>query len=613
MRQLPVGAEPGGEGTDFRVWAPGCRKVEVVLEGGSGAFALEAESEGYFSGPGHGVKPGALYRFRLDGGEAFPDPASRFQPQGPHGPSEVIDPFAFRWSDEGWRGLRPGGQVLYEMHVGTFTAQGTWDGARARLPELAELGITALELMPIADFAGSFGWGYDGVDLFAPTRLYGTPADFRRFVDEAHRLGLGVILDVVFNHLGPDGNYLPRFSSTYLTDRHRTDWGPAINFDGEGSQPVREMMIANAVHWIREYHLDGLRLDATQDLHDSSERHILAEIAQAAREAARPRHILLVAENEPQHTRLVRAPEAGGYGLDALWNDDFHHSAMVALTGKREAYYTDYLGSPQELLSAVKHGYLYQGQRYRWQRQRRGTPAFGLPRTAFVDFIQNHDQVANSARGLRVHALTSPGRHRAMTALLLLAPATPMLFQGQEFAASTPFLFFADQAPPLSDAVRAGRREFLAQFRGLALPEWDEGFDDPADRATFTRCVLDHGEKERHPEAYALHRDLIRVRRSDPVLTAPVGFDGAVLGPQAFVLRYFGEEGDDRLLVVNLGPDLHLDPAPEPLLAPPEGKSWDVRWSSESRAYGGNGTAALDTDDSWQIPGEAAVLLGGSA
>jgi maltooligosyltrehalose trehalohydrolase len=330
----------------------------------------------------------------------------------------------------------------------------------------------------------------------------------------------------------------------------------------------------------------------------------------AARRAAGARGIWLVAENEPQHARLARAPEAGGYGVDALWNDDFHHSAMVALTGRREAYYTDYLGSPQELLSAMKYGYLYQGQRYRWQKQRRGAPALDLPRHAFVNFVQNHDQVANSARGQRVHALASPGRYRALTALMLLSPGTPMLFQGQEFAASTPFLFFADHGQPLADQIRAGRREFLAQFRTLALPEWDRGFTDPADRGTFTACLLDHAERLSHPEAYALHRDLIHLRRSDPVLSAPRAFDGAIVGPQAWIQRGFGPAGDDRLLVVNLGADLHLDPAPEPLLAPPEAGAWALRWSSEARLYGGNGTPELDTDENWRIPGEAAVLLG---
>jgi maltooligosyltrehalose trehalohydrolase len=609
MRQLPIGAEPGEEGTQFRVWAPRCARAEVLVDG-RGAFALATEPDGHFSGEVPGVRAGDRYRFRLDGGDSLPDPASRFQPEGPHGPSEVVDPLRYRWSDEAWAGLAPEGQVAYEMHVGTFTPEGTWDAASGRLPDLAEIGVTAVELMPVADFAGTFGWGYDGVNLFAPTRLYGTPDDMRGFVDRAHALGLGVVLDVVYNHLGPDGNYLPRFSSTYLTDAHKTEWGEALNFDGEGSAGVREFVLANAVHWVREYHMDGLRLDASQDVKDDSGVHILAEVAAAARRAAGPRRVWIVAENEPNQARLVRPPQAGGYGMDALWNDDFHHSAIVALTGRREAYYADYLGSPQEVLSAVKHGYLYQGQLNRRQAKRRGVPAFDVPRHAFVNYLQNHDQVANSARGARLHELTSPGRYRALTAVLLLSPATPMLFQGQEFASSAPFLYFADHEGELAEQVRSGRREFLLQFRSLALPEWDEALADPAERATFEACVLDHAEKETHEAAYALHRDLVRQRLADAVLTAPGAFDGAVLGASAWVQRSFGPAGDDRLLVVNLGPDLHLDPAPEPLLAPSERGRWTIRWSSESQAYGGHGTPDLESEDNWRIPGESAVLLG---
>jgi maltooligosyltrehalose trehalohydrolase len=609
MRQLPIGAEPGEEGTQFRVWAPSCARVEVLVDG-RGESALAAETDGHFSGQVAGVGTGDRYRFRLDGGDAFPDPASRFQPEGPHGPSQIVDPSRYRWNDEAWRGVAPEGQVVYEMHVGTFTPEGTWEAATARLVDLAELGVTVVELMPVADFAGSFGWGYDGVNLFAPTRLYGTPDGLRALVDRAHGLGLGVVLDVVYNHLGPVGNYLPRFSSTYLTEAHTTDWGAAVNFDREGSAGVREFVVANAVHWVREYHMDGLRLDATQDVKDDSEVHIVAELAAAARAAAGTRRLWLVAENEPQHARLVRPPQAGGHGLDALWNDDFHHSAIVALTGRREAYYADYRGTAQELLSAVKYGYLYQGQLNRRQEKRRGKPAFDVPRHAFVNYLQNHDQVANSARGLRLDALTSPGRYRAMTAVLLLSPGTPMLFQGQEFASSAPFLYFADHEPELGEQVRAGRREFLSQFRTLALPEWEASLADPAARATFEACVLDHAEKDSHAAASALHRDLIRLRHSDGVLTAPGGFDGAVLGAAAWVQRYFGPGGDDRLLVVNLGPDLHLDPAPEPLLAPSERGAWAIRWSSEAQAYGGNGTPELETEENWRVVGESAVLLG---
>jgi maltooligosyltrehalose trehalohydrolase len=619
-RRLPIGAEVLGDGgVHFRVWASRHHRVEVVIERGPEPRAgtapqgveLTPEGQGYFSGFVASAGAGTLYRYRLDSSEElYPDPASRFQPSGPHGPSQVIDPGQFRWTDARWPGVQLQGQVLYEMHMGTFTRAGTWEAASHELQELADAGITVVEVMPVADFAGRFGWGYDGVDLFAPTRLYGTPDECRRFVDRAHAVGLGVILDVVYNHVGPDGNYLAQFSPEYFTDRYTTDWGQAINFDGQLAGPVREFFIANAGYWIDEFHFDGLRLDATQNIYDTSPDHMLAAIARRVRQAARGRSTLLIAENEPQQTKLVRPPEQGGYGLDALWNDDFHHSAMVALTGRNEAYYTDYLGTPQEFISALKWGYLFQGQRYKWQGQRRGTPAFGLKPATFVMFIQNHDQIANSGSGLRCHQLTSPGRSKAMTALMLLSPGTPMLFQGQEFGASTSFYFFGDYTPELAALVRQGRAASLSQFPSLALPEMQSRLPDPTAPCTFERSKLDFAERQRHGEIYALHRDLLQLRRRDPVFRAQRlgGVDGAVLGPEAFVLRFFGDRGDDRLLVVNLGHDLHLDPAPEPLLAPPENRVWETLWSTEDPRYGG-GTRPLDTEDNWQIPGEAAVVL----
>ncbi|MFO0850012.1 MAG: malto-oligosyltrehalose trehalohydrolase [Gemmataceae bacterium] len=614
-RRLPVGAEvrPGG-GVHFRVWAPARSRVEVVFDGhGGGPAPLEPEGNGYFSGLVRQASVGARYRYRLDGGEAYPDPASRFQPDGPHGPSEVIDPAAFPWTDADWPGVKLEGQVLYELHVGTFTRYGTWAAAERELPELAACGITCLEVMPVAEFPGRFGWGYDGVDLFAPTRLYGRPDDFRRFVDTAHKHGLGVILDVVYNHLGPDGNYLKQFSPAYFTAKHTTEWGEAINYDGDDCGPVREFFVANAGYWVDEFHLDGLRLDATQNVYDDAppERHILTEIGRRVRQAAGRRSTIVVNENEPQHTELVRPEGEGGYGLDALWNDDFHHSAMVALTGRNEAYYTDYLGSPQELISAVKYGYLYQGQWYSWQEKRRGHPALDLPPAHFVTFTQNHDQVANSGRGRRAHQLTSPGRYRAMQALLLLAPGTPMLFQGQEFAASAPFFYFADHSPELARLVQAGRVEFLAQFRALTDPAMKEVFADPESVATFERCKLDPAEREQHAPVYRLTKDLLRLRRDDPAFRSqkPRGVDGAVLGEQAFVLRFFADAGD-RLLVVNLGRDLHLLTCPEPLLAPPVGHRWRVVLSTEDPRYDGSGTGPVESAaEGWRVAGEAAVVL----
>jgi maltooligosyltrehalose trehalohydrolase len=610
-RRVPIGAEvQAGGKVHFRVWAPARRAVSVVLEGGAETEVnLEPERDGYFSGS-LAAAPGALYRYRLDGKKSYPDPASRWQPEGPHGPSQIVDPGRFAWTDQAWRGCGLEGQIVYEMHIGTFTKEGSWAAAIEQLPALAELGITVLEVMPVADFPGRFGWGYDGVDLYAPTRLYGTPDDFRRFVDRAHVLGVGVILDVVYNHLGPDGNYLGEFAPAYFTDRYENEWGKALNFDGDDARPVREFFIANAGYWIDEFHLDGLRLDATQQIFDKSAEHVLTAIGKKVREAAHGRATILVAENEPQEVQLVRPIADGGFGLDMLWNDDYHHSAWTVVTGHNEAYYTDHHGTPQEFVSAAKWGFLYQGQHYQWQKQRRGTPAFGVNPAAFVNFLENHDQLANAARGLRGHQLTSPGRLRALTALTILMPGTPMLFQGQEFAASSPFLFFADHDAELAQLVRKGRAKFLQQFPSIALPQMQAQLADPAAVATFERCKLDSSEREAHAEMVALHRDLIKLRRMEPALRAPRrgDYDGAVLGAEAFVLRFFHRDGD-RLLLVNLGRDLHLDPAPEPLLAPPLAMRWRLLWSSEDYRYGGLGALHPDTDEGWRLPGQAAVLL----
>jgi maltooligosyltrehalose trehalohydrolase len=589
--------------------------VDVAIERGAPLelqwVELQRESNGYFSGVAMQAGAGTRYRFRLDGGDAFPDPASRYQPEGPHGPSQVVDPSVFHWSDANWQGAAIEGQIIYEMHIGTFTRDGTWVAAGRELPELSKAGISVIEVMPVADFPGRFGWGYDGVGWFAPVRIYGEPDDFRRFVDAAHRVGLGVILDVVYNHVGPDGNYLSQFSPDYFTSRYGNEWGEAINYDGGNAAPVREFVLTNVAYWMEEYHVDGLRLDATQQIFDASAENIMAALMKRVRATARGRKTIVVAENEPQETRLVRAVEQGGYGLDALWNDDFHHTARVAATGRREAYYNDYEGKPQELISAVKYGYLYQGQYYAWQRKRRGTVCWGLRPAQFVTFIDNHDQIANSGLGERLHQLTSPGRYKAITALLLLGPGTPMLFQGQEFAASSPFCFFADHATGLAGLVREGRAGFLSQFPSLAQPGMRGVFPDPGDPDTFERCKLDFGERRSHAAIYQLHKDLMRLRREDPVFRAqtPRGVDGAVLSAEAFLLRFFGENGDDRLLLVNLGVDLRLDPAPEPLLAPPEGKLWDLLWSSEDPRYGGTGTPPVDSDCNWSVPGHSAVVM----
>lgn len=613
VRRLPVGAEPVRNGVHFRVWVPRRERVEVIVEGGAAAGAsgaLEPEGDGYFSGFVEGAGAGSLYRYRLDDDpHPYPDPVSRYQPAGAHGPSEVVEPGTHEWKDTAWRGVDPRRQAFYELHVGAFTREGTWEAAARELPALAALGITTIELMPVAEFPGEFGWGYDGVDLFAPTRLYGRPDDFRAFVDAAHSAGLGVILDVVYNHLGPDGCYVGAFANEYFTDRYQNEWGKALNFDGPDSAPVREFFLANARYWIEEFHLDGLRLDATQQIFDASPVNIVAEVGRVVREAARGRGTFVVAENEPQDVRLVKAESEGGYALDAMWNDDFHHASRVAATGHRSAYMSDYRGSAQELLSALKYGFLFQGQRYAWQDKGRGSPTMDVPRRAFVNYLQNHDQVANTPGARRLCQLTSPGRARALAALLLLGPETPLLFMGEEFAASSPFYYFADHVPELAAKVREGRREFVSQFAGNTAPGADLILPDPDARSTFHASRLDLAERDLPPHAatLALHRDLLALRWSDVLLEAPL--DGAVLAPEVLAVRWFGDGGEDRLLIVNLGPDLVRESLAEPLVAPPLDREWRVRWASEHPAYGGSGQPEPVGPDGWRVLGHSAVLL----
>ena len=615
---------------DFRVWAPDHKRVSVVLESPDGAnpehmrrseFALEAEvpdgdpsRSGYFSGR-FPASAGDRYWFRLDEGETlYPDPASRFQPEGPHGPSEVIDPSTFAWSDRSWPGLQPAGQVLYELHIGTFTPEGTFAAAAEELPALRELGITALEVMPVADFPGAYGWGYDGVDLFAPSRLYGRPDDLRRFVDRAHALGLGVILDVVYNHIGPDGNYLPAFSSAYFTDSYHTPWGDAINFDGERSGPVREFFVTNAGYWIEEFHLDGLRLDAVHAIYDGSKEHVVNELTRRSRERAGDRSILVFIENEDQEADFARPPKHGTGAVDGLWNDDYHHAAKVALSDRGGAYYTDFRGSPQELISTSKFGYLFQGQPYVHTHGRRGSPALDLPPRSFVTYLDNHDQVANAGGGRRAHMLSDPGTLRALTAFLLLGSGTPLLFQGQEFAAASPFFFFADHNRELAPLVREGRAGFMTMFPPFSGVDGSAILPHPDDQEAFAASKLNPGERQGHESIVHLHRDLLRLRREDAVirLQGGLGLDGAVLADEAFLLRFFGE-GEDRLLVINLGRSRPLRPAAEPLLAPPLGTRWGVLWSSESPAYGGMGTPDPISSEGWWLPGRSALLFAPSS
>jgi len=613
---MPVGAEVQTDGSvHFRLWAPRRREVEVgLLEAGQSMREahfqrLEAEPDGYFSGQ-VAARGGSRYVYRLDGETLVADPASRFQPEGSLGPSEVIDPTTFAWAHPA-PSISPKGQVLYELHIGTFTPQGTWAAAADRLADLADLGITVLELMPLAEFPGKFGWGYDGVYPFAPYHCYGTPDEFRSFIDRAHQLGLGVILDVVYNHFGCFESPLHELSEHYHSSQHDSEWGGAINFDGPHCAPVRELFLANARYWIEEFQLDGFRFDATQAILDRSEPHILRELVAAARAAAPERALYLIGENEPQDTQLLRGAAEGGFGLDALWNDDFHHAAHVRLTGANEAYYSDYLGTSQELLSSARHGLLYQGQVSLWQHKPRGTSTRGLAAHQFISFLENHDQVANSSDGLRLHQMTSPARFRAMTAFWLLMPQTPLFFQGQEFNSMRPFLYFADYQEHDARLVAEGRACFLKQFPSLATPEAQAHLHSPADPSVFERSQLDPGEWQEQVVIRQFHRDLLALRRTDPTFARQSwdALDGATLGNDALIVHYGGATDEQRLIVVNFGCDLAVRPVAQPLLALPRDRAWNVLWSSEDHAYGGRGTAPLVREDGWHLPGDATVVL----
>jgi maltooligosyltrehalose trehalohydrolase len=619
-RRYPIGAEVIGENrTHFRLWAPKARQLDLVVERTAGSkrtlHPLTPETDGYFSGIAN-IGAGTRYWFRVNSSEKFyPDPASRFQPDGPHGASCIVDPGQFPWTNSQWPGPAAAelkGQVVYEMHIGTFTKEGTWRAAAEQLPELARIGITAVEMMPVADFPGTFGWGYDGVNLFAPSHLYGTPDDLRAFIDRAHSLGVAVILDVVYNHFGPDGNYLGIFSDDYLIREKENEWGNAINFDGPNSGPVREFFITNGRYWVEEFHLDGFRFDATHAIRDRSAEYIIGAVGRAAREAAGARAIILVVENDLQEAKMARRSREGGDDLDGMWNDDFHHSAVVALTGRNEAYFADYRGTPQEFISAVKYGFLYQGQARSWRKALRGTPTFGISPEVFVCFLENHDQIANTGPGQRLRFQTSPGRYRAMTALLLLGPWTPLLFQGQEFGASSPFLFFADTGDAsVRDAIRKGRAEWLAPFLSLTGDQAWRTLPAPDNPEVFASCKLNFSEREKNRELYDLHIDLLKLRREDSRLRqqSSGGIDGAVLGPASFVVRYFSANNDDRLLLVNFGESHVLHPASEPLLTPPEGCRWETLWTSESPRYGGAGAIATATPEQWISPAESTVAL----
>jgi maltooligosyltrehalose trehalohydrolase len=555
-----LGAHVREDGAHFGLWSPKATEIFLTLKSG------ETESRHMMTRDGSGVfettieaAAGDRYAFEVDGNGPFPDPRSRFQPDGVHGFSEIVDSSTFSWSDDSWNGLTAEGLVIYELHVGTVTEAGTFRALADELPELARLGVNAIEIMPVAECPGRWNWGYDGVQLFAPSHNYGTPDDFRVLVDTAHQIGIGVILDVVYNHLGPEGNYLGVYSDQYMSSTHTNSWGAGLNWDGTGSDFVRAFAIDNAVQWISEYHIDGIRLDATHAIVDDSPVHLVQELTSAARAAAGDRSIFVVAEDERREISRMRPVERGGEGLDSVWADDFHHEVRVLLTNAHENYYSNYSGTTKEIATAINNGFGAEGLLP-------GTPADASdPGSAFVFCIQNHDQVGNRPFGDRLHHEINLDRYKVASALLLFLPETPLLFMGQEFAASTPFLYFTDHPEELGKLVTEGRRNEFAGFRLFEDADLRETIPDPQAESTFLSSKLIAGERGLNADVLALYRELIALRRSDPVLASSdrSKTNASWLNAQVVAVHRW-HDNSHRLLIANFGNSTVIDLAEFP-------------------------------------------------
>jgi maltooligosyltrehalose trehalohydrolase len=558
LHTLPFGAELTESGAVvFRLWAPKAREVELVLTGPSApqSTPMRSSGDGWFTLETHAAHPGSLYKYRIDDAQEVPDPASRFNPQGVHGPSEVIDPGAYVWDDATWRAPSWHTAVIYELHVGTFDPAGTYAAIIPRLPQLVRLGVTAIELLPVAAFPGERGWGYDGVLLYAPHVSYGRPEDLKALVAAAHRHGLAVILDVVYNHFGPEGNYLHLYAPQFFNEKKQTPWGAAINFDGPDSRTVRDFFIENARYWLQEYHIDGLRLDAVHAMHDAGQPHFANELAQKVRAGA-GRSVYVTLENFDNNASLLGAPGAAERS-DAQWNDDVHHCLHVILTGETHSYYADYRDDPHALLArALAEGFSFQGEHSAHAGVARGQPSGALPPTAFINFLQNHDQVGNRALGERINRLVAePAALRASSSLLLLAPSPPMIFMGEEWAADEPFPWFCDFEPQLQAAVTQAReREF-------------PGAPPPGEAGTFKSAQLDWGarRKPEHARVLTHYRRLLTIRRRDINPLIPLmGKGHATHAPGSAAFAVDWKAGDQVLhLISNMG----KNPAPLPARA----------------------------------------------
>ena len=551
---MPHGAELHENGVRFRLWAPGEDQVGIEIDGHQPVH-MARQPEGWHELITIGARPGSLYRYVVADGMRVPDPASRFQPQDVHGPSEVIDPRAYDWQDADWRG-RPWSQsVIYEIHIGAFTPAGTFLAAIEKLDHLVGLGVTTIEIMPISDFPGKRNWGYDGVLPYAPDSAYGRPEDLKALVDAAHARGLSVMLDVVYNHFGPDGNYLPVYAPQFFTDRHKSPWGAGINFDGEHSRPVRDFVIQNALYWVQEFHLDGLRLDAVHAIQDDSPIHVLAELAETVRAAVTDRPVHLILENEENRASLLRRDGSGEPQIyTAQWNDDIHHVLHVAATGENVAYYEAYLGQTELLGRALAEGFAFQGELMPYSGHPRGEPSGGLPPTAFVAFAQNHDQIGNRAFGQRLNALAPAEAVKAVSAVYLLSPQVPMIFMGEELASRQPFLFFVDFEGELAEKVRDGRREEFAKFPEFSDPEKRDTIPDPVAEETFLMSKIRWDEADARTQEWFTR--ILAVRREIlwPLRGAVGGNAGSyrVVGPSAVEVNWEMSEGGRLVLQANL-------------------------------------------------------------
>lgn len=572
---MPFGAELQADGTvRFRLWAPGAARVELCLGELAEPLAMQAAGNGWYELACRQAGAGSQYCYRIDGGISVPDPASRCQVEDVHGCSEVVDPAAWDWRDEIWRGRPWHEAAIYELHVGSFTPQGTFAGVMERLDYLVRLGVTAIELMPVADFPGARNWGYDGVLPFAPDRRYGRPEELKALIEAAHARGIMMLLDVVYNHFGPEGNYLHVYAPQFFSRRHHTPWGAAINFDGPHARTVRDFFIHNALYWLDEYHFDGLRIDAVHAIADDTLPHILVELAEAVHDGARrERHIHLVLENDGNEARyLVRDGAGCAAFYAAQWNDDLHHALHVLVTGERSGYYADYARAPIASLGrCLTQGFDYQGEPSAYRGRARGEPSAHLPPTAFVGFLQNHDQIGNRARGERLGVLARPEAIVVASAVLLLAPSPPLLFMGQEWCAEQPFLFFCDFDAELAPKVRDGRRAEFARFPEFADAAARDAIPDPTAPQTFARCVLDWRALDTPaPRGWLeLHRTLLalRAREIAPRLPHAIGNEAnfALLARRALHAHW-------RLGAATLALWASFEDADSSLLEPPRGR-----------------------------------------